>query len=92
MNTYKAIAIDINKFKARISRRQSWCKKAATERDCEMVRMYKKDIRDLRTILNFICKNDFKRAWTKLYWLDTSVRDDVPPRLYNFLAKENGYM
>ena len=59
--------------------------------DLEMAQMYEKDVKDLTDILNYIESGDYESAWDIIYWVDTAVREDVPARLYNFIAKENGY-
>ena len=41
--------------------------------------------------LLYLRDGDFESAWNIIDWVDTAVRDDVPARLYNFIAKENGY-
>ena len=89
--TYKAIKADIKKLTARIAQRQKWCNEASGKQDLEMARMYEDDVKDLTDILNFINDGDFKMAWRVICRVDTAVRDDIPARLYNFIAKENGY-
>lgn len=89
--TYKAIKTDIAKLKARIAQRQKWCNEAANKQDLEMARMYETDVKDLTDILNFVTDKNFKIAWRVICRVDTAVRDDMPARLYNFIAKENGY-
>ena len=53
--------------------------------------MHEKDVKDLTDILNFINDGNFESAWSIIEWVDTATRDDLPARLYNFIAKENGY-
>lgn len=89
--TYKTIKTDIAKLTARIVQRQEWCNEAANKQDLEMARMYENDVKDLTDILNFINDGDFKIAWRVICRVDTAVRDEIPARLYNFIAKENGY-
>ena len=91
MKTYKAIKTDIKKLEAKIARRQKWCNQEAEKQNLDMARMYEKDVKDLTDILNFINNSDFESAWDIIEWVDTAVRDDLPARLYNFIAKENGY-
>lgn len=89
--TYKAINTDLKKLQDAIARRQRWCDEEAQKQELEMARMYEQDANDLTNILNVIKAGDFKFAWTIIDYLDTAVRDDIPPRLYNFIAKENGH-
>jgi hypothetical protein len=90
MNTYKTMKTDIEKLQARIATRQRWCEAEMKKQDIEMARMYEKDVKDLTDILNFINAGDYKSAWSTIYWVDTAVREEIPVRLYNFIAKENG--
>ena len=89
--TYNAIKTDLKKLQNHIARRQKWCEQAMKENDLDMARMYEKDVKDLTDILNCINDGDYESAWNIIYWVDTAVRDDIPTRLYNFIAKENGY-
>ncbi len=88
---YKAIKTDIQKLQVRIAKRQRWCNQETKKRNLEMARMYEKDARDLTDVLNFINDGDFESAWSIIEWVDTAVREELPTRLYNFIAKENGY-
>ncbi len=90
-NTYKAMNADLKKLESNIARRQKWCNEEAEKQNFDMARMYEKDVKDLTDILNFIADDNYEMAWGIIEWIDTAVRDDVPVRLYNFLAKENGY-
>ena len=53
--------------------------------------MENENVKDLTEILNFINDGDFESAWSIIEWVDTAVREELPARLYNFIAKENGY-
>lgn len=90
-NTYKAIKTDLKKLGNNIAKRQKWCEEEADKQNFDMARMYGKDVQDLTYILNTINNGDYKSAWSIIYRVDTAVRDDVPTRLYNFIAKENGH-
>lgn len=90
-STYKAIKTDLKKLENNIAKRQRYCEEAISKNDLDMAQMYEKDVKDLTDVLNTINENDFESAWNIIYWVDTAVRDDVPTRLYHFLAKENGY-
>lgn len=90
-NSYKAMKTDLGKLGSRIAKRQQSCQQAASKNDLEMAQMYEKDVKDLTDILNAINNSDYKMAWDIIVWLDTAVREELPARLYNFLAKENGY-
>jgi hypothetical protein len=91
VNTYKAIKTDLKKLENNIAKRQRWCEQEAQKQNLDTARMYEKDVKDLTDILNTINDGDYEMAWSIIYWVDTAVRDDVPTRLYNFIAKENGY-
>lgn len=82
---------DLKKLENNIAKRQRYCEQAMKKNDLEMAQMYEKDVKDLTDILNAITDGDYETAWNVVYWVDTAVREDVPPRLYNFIAKENGY-
>lgn len=90
-NTYKAIKTDLKKLGNNIAKRQKWCEEETEKKNLDMARMYEKDVKDLTDILNAINNGDYKSAWSIIFWIDTAVRDGVPTRLYNFIAKENGY-
>lgn len=91
MTTYNAIETDIKKLEVKIARRQKWYEREIEKQDFDMADMYKKDVSDLTDILIFIEDCDYQAVWAIIEWLDTAVRDDLPVRLYNFIAKENGY-
>ena len=91
MKTYKAMKTDLKKLQERIARRQKWCEQEVKKQDFEMAQMHEKDVKDLTDILNFINDGNFESAWSIIEWVDTATRDDLPARLYNFIAKENGY-
>lgn len=91
MNTYRAMKTDLKKLQINIAKRQRYCEQAMTKGDLEMAQMYEKDVKDLTDILNFINSGDYESAWDIIEWVDTTVREDIPARLYNFIAKENGY-
>ena len=91
IDAYKAIKTNLKKLEANIARRQKWCNEEAEKQNFDMARMYEKDVKDLTDILNYIHDGDYESAWNSIYWVDTAVRDDIPVRLYNFIAKENGY-
>lgn len=90
-NTYAQIKMDLKKLEGRIGRRQRYCDHAAQHEDLEAARMYEQDVKDLTDILNRVASGHYKAAWSLIDSLDTAVRDEIPARLYNFIAKENGY-
>lgn len=90
MNTYKAMNTDVKKLQDRIATRQRWCDAEIKKQDLDMARMYEKDVKDLTDILNFINAGDYESAWSIIEWVDTAVREEIPVRLYNFIAAENG--
>jgi len=89
--TYKAMTIDLKKLQKRIAvcqrRRDAETKKG----DLEMARMYEADAEDLTCILNDLNAGNYQTAWSGIERLETAVREEIPPRLYNFIANENGY-
>ena len=91
MKTYKALKTDIKKLEANIAKRQKWCNQETQKQNLDMARMYEKDVKDLTDIVNFINNGDYESAWGIIKWVDTAVREELPARLYNFIAKENGY-
>jgi hypothetical protein len=90
MNTYNAMKTDIKKLQTRIAARQRWCEAEIKKHDIEMARMYEKDVKDLTDILDLIVSGNYHSAWSTIYWVDTAVREEIPVRLYNFIAAENG--
>ena len=90
MKPYHAIKTDIKKLENRIAKRQQGCNQESKKRNLDMARMYEKDVKDLTGILSFINDGDFKSAWSIIEWVDTVVREEIPVRLYNFIAKEIG--
>lgn len=90
MNTYKTMKTDIEKLQARIADRQKRSEQETKRRSLDMARMYEKDVKDLTDILNCINDGDYESAWSIIEWVDTVVREELPARLYNFIAKEIG--
>ena len=88
MKTYPNFTHDLERFENMIA---SWQNKGKREKDAELAEMFATDSRDLNTVLKHIRKHNFRAAWNKLQILDTLACDQVPCRLYNFIAKENGY-
>jgi hypothetical protein len=81
---------DIKKLQARIADRQERAEQETERRSLDMARMYEKDVKDLTDVLNFINAGDYESAWSIIDWLDTVVREEIPVRLYNFIAREIG--
>ena len=90
-STYKALKTDLTKLETNIAGRQKRCQQSMIKNDLLMAQMYERDVKDLTDILNFTTEGDFESAWRIIEWVDTVVRDELPARLYNFIAKENGY-
>ena len=90
MNTYKTMNTDIEKLKNRIADRKQRARLEHKRGSLEMAGMYEKDVEDLTDILSFIQAGDYESAWSTIYWVDTAVREEIPVRLYNFIAAENG--
>ena len=89
--TYKAMKTDLKKLEAKIAKRQKWCEQEVKKQNFDMAEMYEQDVKDLTDILSFIKDGDYEPVWAIIEWLDTAVRDELPARLFNFIAKENGY-
>ena len=88
--TYKAMKKDIQKLQVRIADRQERAEQEYKRKSLDMARMYEKDVKDLTDVLNLINDGDYEEAWSIIDWLDTVVREEIPTRLYNFIAKEIG--
>lgn len=88
-NTYTAMKTDLKKLEGRIAQRQKWCDEETARGDKGAAKMFEKDVKDLTAILKMITLGKYDLAWDVIDWLDTAVRDEIPVRLYNFLAKEN---
>ncbi len=56
-----------------------------------MARWYEEDVKAMTDILNELNNNDFQYAFDLMYESDTAIRDQIPARLYNYLAKINDY-
>jgi hypothetical protein len=82
---------DLKKLQARIAIRQKWCDEETARGDKGAAKMFEKDVKDLTAILKMVTLGKYDLAWDVIDWLDTAVLDEIPARLYNFLAKENGY-
>lgn len=91
MTTYKYFKQDLERFTGQIARWQSRCDRAARTGDMEAARQYEQDVKDLTDVLNSIERADWQTAWHLAYQLDTLVAERIPVRLYNFIAKANGY-
>ena len=62
-------------------------KKAAKEKDAGMQKQYTKDAADLLKIGAKVAEGNYRKAARLIYNLDTIVRDQIPPRLYNEIMK-----
>lgn len=60
--------------------------KAQRGDDKELIACYKNDRADLRKIVSFIKKRQFKEADEAIYELDTVVRDQVPEEIYDLIV------
>ncbi|HRT51334.1 MAG TPA: hypothetical protein P5279_12620 [Anaerohalosphaeraceae bacterium] len=89
--TYGQFREDVKRFTAQIARWQAKCDKAAKACDIDAARQYEQDVKDLTDILNSIEQGDWALALDLAWQIDTLVADRIPARLYNFIAKENGY-
>lgn len=91
LKTYRQFQQYIQRFTAQVARWQARCDKAAQARDMDAARQYEQDVKDLTDILNSIEQGDWALALDLAWQIDTLVADRIPARLYNFIAKENGY-
>jgi hypothetical protein len=89
--SYKNMKKDVQKLKTSIAKWQRAGDRWAAQGDNGMANQHAEDVSNLTDILNAILDGNIKRAWNIVYELDTLVRDLLPARLYNFLAKANGY-
>jgi hypothetical protein len=89
--TYRHFRQDVERFTGQIARWQTRCDKAAHAGDMDAARQYEQDVKDLTDILNTIEQGDWALALDLVWQLDTLVADRIPARLYNFIAKANGY-
>ena len=89
--SYKNFSLDKKRFIIAVANWQGKCDKAAGQGDMELAAQYEQDVKDLTDVFNAIESEDFETAFDLAEALDTLVRDQIPVRLYNFLAKENGY-
>ena len=55
------------------------------DRDPGMLEMYKNDRNDFRSIVRFLKRGDWKKAYEKAYYLDTAARDNIPDTTYTFM-------
>ena len=60
---------------------------AQREKDTGMRNQYTKDATDLLRIGAQVAECNYKKAARLVYNLDTLVRDQIPPRLYNEIMK-----
>lgn len=91
LKTYQRFQEDVQRFTAQIARWQARCDKAAQAGDMDAARQYEHDVKDLTDILSTIQQGDWTLAFDLAQQLDTLVADRIPTRLYNFIAKEDGY-
>ncbi|MBN1123593.1 MAG: hypothetical protein JXA82_01200 [Sedimentisphaerales bacterium] len=91
MKTYKHMERDLKRLIEKIAQRDHLATQAMLEKDRSQARTYELDVKDLTDILNRIQEGDFAMAFLLANELDTVVRDQIPVRLYNFLARANGY-
>jgi hypothetical protein len=89
-NTYTAMKTDLKKLEGRIAQRQKWCDEETARGDKGSAKMFEKDVKDLTTILKMITLGEYDLARDVIEWLDTAVRDEIPVRLYNFIARKDG--
>lgn len=88
---YKQYKTDLKRFIETIAKNQKQCDRYAAKGDLETAQYYEEDIKDMTEILNELQNGDFEYAFDLMYELDSAVKDQIPTRLYNHLAKINGY-
>ena len=86
-NTFKT---DLNRFLIAIVDWQKQGQEAAAEGDRAAAKRYAQDVEDLTDIFNALRSGDYQAAFDKAWELDTLVRDQIPNRLYNYIAKAAG--
>ena len=87
--TIKEFRTDIKRFRQAI---QKWAASAETTDDKELAKQYHRDAKDLLAVMARIECGNMYSAMQLIKQLDTLVRDQIPKRLYNFIAKANGYL
>lgn len=90
-NIYKYFSLDKKRFIIAVANWQGKCDKAASQGDMELAAQHEQDVKDLTEVFNAIEAEDFEVAFDLAEALDTLIREQIPTRLYNFIAKENGY-
>lgn len=88
--TYDAFSTDLNRFLIAIVEWQKQGRLAKAEGDRDAAKRYAQDVDDLSDIYNVLRRGDFQSAFHMALELDTLVRDQIPRRLYNFIAKAAG--
>ena len=58
--------------------------------DDYLAEAYERDADDLQAVRDAVAAEDLAEAGRLAYDLDTYVRDEIPPRLFNAIMKANG--
>ena len=74
---------DLRRFAQSIARWQRAGERAAKSEDPDLAKTYRKDVEDLRSILAAVREGDLAHAARLSDLVDTLVRDQIPPRLFN---------
>jgi capsule polysaccharide export protein KpsE/RkpR len=89
VKTYRYLNTDKKRFMYAI---QKWLANADKTDDKELAKQYHRDAKDLLAVMARIEWGNMHSALQLINQLDTPVRDQIPKRLYNFIAKANGYL
>ena len=58
--------------------------------DDYLAEAYAQDAADLQAVRDAVARGELAEAGRLAYDLDTYVRDEIPPRLFNLIMKANG--
>lgn len=79
---------DLQRFQTSIDH---WYQFTSKLEEPEAMDWARQDRRDLQAVYRAVKTSQYRTAFNRAERLDTLVRDQIPNRLYNFLAKTNGY-
>ncbi|NLW83079.1 MAG: hypothetical protein GXY41_01535 [Phycisphaerae bacterium] len=86
-NTFKT---DLNRFLIAIVDWQKQGQDAADKADVDTANRYDEDVKDLTDIFNALQSGHYRAACELVWQLDTIVKDQIPKRLYNYIATAAG--
>ena len=91
MTTYKYFKQDLERFTGQIARWQSRCDRSGTHRRHGSGPPIRTGRQGPDGRPQNIERADWQTAWHLACQLDTLAAERIPVRLYNFIAKANGY-